>query len=146
LAWFVCLLPFLILAALLLLAAFVVWGFVSPARFPRTLGVVLSPEEDLNEGFLQLVRARKGTGSGFYRDARCFITADFRLSGKRNGALVGLVAGRPRPRFKLLDGQPILRRNPEGAWEPLGETDSLVQFGELYRNEAATLYFELRNA
>lgn len=146
LPWFICLLPFLILGALLLLAAFIVWGFVSPARFPRTLGVVLSPEEDMNEGFFQLVRARKGTGSGFYRDARCFITPDFRLSGRRNGALVGLVAGRPRPRLKLLDGQAILRCNPTADWVPLGETETLVQFGELYRNEAATLYFEFRNA
>jgi len=145
LPWLRCLLPALIAAAALLLAAFLVWGFVSPARFPRRLGVILSPEEDLNEGFFQLIRSRKGTGSGFYRDARAYLSTDFRLSGSRVGALVCLIAGSPRPRLKPLAGQPILRRKPDGGWEPMGDVEGLIQFGVLYRGEAGTLYFEFRN-
>ncbi|MCB2264243.1 MAG: hypothetical protein LGR52_15085 [Candidatus Thiosymbion ectosymbiont of Robbea hypermnestra] len=146
LAWYICLWPYLLAVALFLLAAFVVWGFVSPARFPRTLGVVLSPEEDLDEGFFQLVRAAKGTGSGFYRNARAYIGADFRISGRREGAFVCLIADHGRLRIRVMPGQSILRRNPEDKWEPLTETDTLMHFGELYRNETGSLYFELRNA
>ncbi len=83
LPWYICLWPFLLAAALALLLAFVIWGFISPARFPRTLGIMLSPEEDLDEGFFLLVRSGKGTGSGFYRNARAYISTDFRISGKR---------------------------------------------------------------
>ena len=143
--WMLCLLPFLVAAAVLLLTAFIAWGFISPARFPRNLGLYLSPAEDLDEGFLQIICARKGTGSGFYRDARAYIGADFRLSGNRGGALACLIAGRPRPRLKPLPGQPLQRRTPEDDWEPLTETPALIPFGVLHRNEAGSLYFELRN-
>jgi hypothetical protein len=142
---FHCLLPLLIAAALALLAAFLVWGFVSPARFSRSLGILVSPEEDLDEGFLQLVRTARGTGSGFYRDARAYIAPEFRVSGRRAGALVCLIAGRGGVLMRRLAGQAVLRRNPQGEWEALAEVELRPAFGELFRNEGGTLYFELRN-
>lgn len=146
LPWWLCLLPWL-LAALAVLAAIVIaWGFIGPARFPRTLGVVLSPEEDLEEGFFQLLRARQGTGASFYRDARACIGADFRVSGPRAGAVACLIAGRPRPRLKALSGQVLERRDADGDWTPLGPGETLAMTGVLYRTESGSLYFELRNA
>lgn len=146
LPWLVCIWPYLLAGALTILALIIAWGIISPARFPRTLGIVLSPEEDLDEGFFQLIRARKGTGSGFYRDARACIGSDFRIGGRKAGALFCLIAGRPRPRIQCLGGQSILRRTAEDEWEPIGGAEQFVSMGTLYRNESATLFFTLRNA
>ena len=146
LPWLVCLWPYLLAGALSIVALIIAWGIISPARFPRTLGLVLSPEEDLDEGFFQLIRARKGTGSGFYRDARACISSDFRIGGRKAGALFCLIAGRPRPRIHCLAGQTILRRTAEDDWEPIGSAEEFISMGTLYRNESATLFFTLRNA
>ncbi len=141
-----CMLPFLLAALAALSIAFVVYGIVSPARFPRTLGVVLSPEEDLDEGFFQLIRARKGTSAGFYRNARAFITTDFRIGGRRSGAIVALVADHGYVRLQGLPGQTILRRNPEDEWQVITDAEALVQLGAVYRNEAGSLYFQFRSS
>jgi hypothetical protein len=146
LPWIVCLWPYLLAGTLAILAVIIAWGILSPARFPRTLGIVLSPEEDLDEGFFQLIRARKGTGSGFYRDARACIGSDFRIGGRQAGVVFCLIAGRPRPRIRCLGGQVILRRTAEDEWEPIGSAEQFITMGTLYRNESATLFFTLRNA
>lgn len=142
--WFICLLPLLLGLLLLALLLAIAWGFISPARFPRNLGVVLSPEEDLDEGFFQLLRARRGTGAGFYRDARACIGADFRIGGRRQGAVACLIAGRPRPRLRVLPGQVLERRDLAGDWQPLDSGEQPLRLGETYRTASGNLYLEFR--
>ncbi len=55
----------------------IIYGFVSPARFRPRLGVVLSPEEDMSEGFFHPIRQTRGSGAGFYRDARIHVPRPF---------------------------------------------------------------------
>lgn len=129
----------------LVLAGIVVHGLVSPSRFARRLGVVLSPEEDLGEGFFHPIRAQRGTGSGFYRDARVFLRPDYRLSGSALGAFARLRAHGGQVRLSPVGGASLFRQGPEGFWEGLPTGESPARFGVAYRDELGTVYFELRN-
>jgi hypothetical protein len=123
----------------------VVHGFVSPSRFAPRLGVMLSPEEDLNEGFFHPLRAQRGSGAGFYRDARVYVRPDYRLSASPQGALARLRADRAHVRVQPLPGASVYRQTADGRWEPMPPDESLARFGLLYRNESGSLYFEVRN-
>ncbi len=144
-SWWRCWGPLLLGLLGLAVAGIVVHGFVSPSRFARRLGVVLSPEEDLGEGFFHPIRAQRGTGSGFYRDARVFVRPDFRLSGSALGAFARLRAQGKQVRVSPIGGASLFRQGPDGAWEILPPGESPARFGVVYRDELGTLYFELRN-
>jgi hypothetical protein len=144
--WLHCWWPVLALGLGLLVAAILVHGYWSPSRFPPRLGVVLSPEEDMGEGFFHPIRAQRGSRSGFYRDARIFIREDFRLSGRAESALVRLRADRKLVRIQSVHGAVVWRQNAEGEWEQLPPGESTARFGDLYRNDPKTLFFEIRNA
>ena len=144
-AWWYCWWPVLLTIALCLLAAFVINGIVSPSRFPRRLGIVLSPEEDIEaEGFFHPVRSVRGSGSGFYRDARIHVTLDYRLSSKAQGALAQLRADRSSVKLRPVGGT-VWRLNIDGEWEVLPENETTARNGVVFRNDDKTLYFTLRN-
>lgn len=143
--WLHCVWPYLAMLAGALLTAVLVHGFGSPSRFSPRLGVVLSPEEDMNEGFFYPIGATPGTGSGFYRDARVHICQDFRLAGTPRGALARLRAEGTQVRIRPASGMRLSRRNLDGDWEDLPEEETVARFGTLYRGPAGTLFFELRN-
>jgi len=144
--WLHCWWPVLAFVAALLVSAVVVHGYWSPARFPARLGVVLSPEEDINEGFFHPIRGQRGSRSGFYRDARIYICQDFRLAGKSRNALARLRAHGQTVRIEALPGAALLRQNADGVWEPIPPGESAARYGDLYRNEHGTLFFQVRNA
>jgi hypothetical protein len=144
-AWWVCWWPVLAAIAGLIVAAFAVWGFVSPSRFAPRLGVVLSPEEDLEEGFFHPIRGQRGTGAGFYRDAHVFVTADHRLSSRPAGAIARLRAHGQQVRIQPL-GATLWRRNADGEWERLSPDETSARYGVPYCNDLRTLYFAIRNA
>ena len=144
--WLRCWWPFIAAAAGLLAVGIVIHGFWVPSRFPPRLGVVLSPDEDINEGFLHPIRGQRGSGSGFYRDARIYICQDFRLAGHPDNAVARLRADRTQVRIAPASGAAVWRRNADGVWEQISPNESTARFGDLYRNDMATLFFELRNA
>ena len=145
-SWFVCWLPVLASAAVCLLATGVVYGYVSPSRFPPRLGVVLAPEEDLEqEGFFHPLRAERAARSGFYRDARIHVTPDFRLSGKADNALARLRAEGKLVRIEPVAGAALWRQNADGGWERLAPGESTARSGVVYKNEMASLFFTVRN-
>ena len=144
--WLVCYWPFLALGAALLIGGVVFHGFWSPARFGPRLGVKLSPEEDIEEGVFYTLRAQPGTGSGFYRDARAFISADFRLSGSSRGAIARLRAHGPGVLIEAAGGAPVFRQTADGEWEMLPAGESKVRFGTLYRDETGKIFFQLRTS
>lgn len=127
----------------LLVAGLLVHGWVSPARFARRVGVVLSPEEDLGEGFFHPIRAQRGSGSGFYRDARVFIGRDFRLTRRSAGALARLRAHGRQVWLQPWAGASVERRTADDAWEPVAAEDARMRPGVLYRDAAGGFYFEL---
>ncbi len=122
-----------------------VHGYWWPSRFPARLGLVLSTEEDMEEGFFHPIRAQRGTGSGFYRHASCYVRSDFRLSGNSAGALARLRAQGNRVSLQPVHGTALYRKNLDDEWEPLDQSETVARFGSLYRNEDASLFFEIRN-
>jgi len=143
--WLVCWWPVLATAVGLALAAVLIHGFWAPSRFPRRLAVVFSSEEDMSQGVPYLIRRQKGSGSGFYRDARIFVRPDFRLSGRAHGALARLRAQGQKVLLQPQSASSVERRNVDDTWEPVPNEETVTRFGSLYRNDRKTLYFELRN-
>jgi hypothetical protein len=144
--WLHCWWPVLAAAVGAIVLAVVIHGFWSPSRFSPRLGVVLSPEEDIAEGFFHPIRGQRGSSSGFYRDARIFICDDFRLAGRPRNAIARLRADRRQVRITPAGGAVVWRRRSDGEWEQIPLDESVVRFGDLYRNDPGSLFFELRNA
>jgi hypothetical protein len=125
----------------------IIYGFISPSRFPRQAGVMLSPEADINaEGFFHPIRAQRASGPGFYRDAAIYIAQDFRLSGKSSGALARLRADRKLIRIRPVDGASLWKQSADGEWIELPAEESIARAGILYRNDSSSLFFEIRNS
>lgn len=143
--WLHCYWPFLALGAGLAFTGFVVHGFWSPSRFGRRLGVKLSPEEDIEEGVFYTIRAQPGTRSGFYSDARVYISADFRVSGDSKGAIARLRAEGPHVMIRPEGGATLLRQTSDGEWEELDASETRGRFGTLYCNDKRSIYFQLRS-
>jgi VWA domain-containing protein len=144
--WLHCWWPVLAAGAGLLVAGVLLHGWWSPSRFAPRLGVVLSPEEDVNEGFFHPIRAQRGSRSGFYRDARVFIRQDYRLSGHARDAVARLRADEKLVRIQPVHGSVLWRQTADGTWEQVPQEESTARFGNLYRNETGNLFFEIRNA
>ncbi|HBG94312.1 MAG TPA: hypothetical protein DDY14_03080 [Chromatiaceae bacterium] len=140
-----CLLPFLVLAALVLALAFILYGFIRPSRFPTRLGVMMANEEDIEDGFFLLLRAQKGASIGFYRDARVYVREDYRVCGNPRGAIVRLRADHGRILIQPVGGTSVTWQNAEGDWEPLPDHEIGAALGNLYRNQRETVFFSLRN-
>ncbi len=145
-AWLHCWWPVIAAILLGLLAVFILYGILSPARFPRNLAVILSPESDMDEGYPFNIRSQKGARSGFYRNARMHITTDFQLRRSANGALARLRADRLGVFIQPLPGNSVLHLDEDNRWEPLStEQETRVRFSTLYKNPSETLFFEFRN-
>ncbi len=144
-SWLRCWWPLLTTILGALVAGIVIHGFWSPSRFAPRLGLVLSPEEDIEEGFFHPIRAQRGGRHGFYRDARIYLAPDFRLTARSRGALLRLRADGNQVRIQPLAGNSIWRRNAEDTWDRLPPEESPARFGVVYKNELGTLFFELRN-
>ncbi len=144
--WLRCWWPLIAAVLGLLLGLFVLYGILSPARFPRPLAVVLSPEADMDEGYPFNIRGQKGARAGFYRDARIHISADFQLRRSAAGALARLRADRLGVFIQPVGGSQVLYQDADRRWEPLPtDHETRVRFSTLYRNGVGSLYFEFRN-
>ncbi len=144
-SWLQCWWPLLALLSGALITGVLVHGFWTPFRFPPRLGVVLSPEEDMTEGFFHPIRAQRGSRSGFYRDARIFIRQDFRLAAHRRGAIARLRAHSGRVRIEPVAGAAIWRQTPDDSWDQLPPKETAASFGVIYRDDLGSIFFEIRN-
>jgi hypothetical protein len=145
-SWLHCWWPLLVLGLAFLLLSILIHGYWSPSRFPPRIGVVLSPEEDLGEGFFHAIRSVRGSRSGFYRDARIYICQDYRLGAKPRNAVARLRADRKLVRIEPAGDALVWRRTADGLWEQIPPGESTARFGDVYRNDSSNLFFELRNA
>lgn len=143
--WLVCWWPFLAAAVGAVLLGIVIYGFVSPSRFPPHLGVVISPEENLEEGFFHHIRSQRGSGSGFFRDARIYLVP-FQLTGRAQGAVARLRAENGRVLIRPVAGTPLWRRSIDDSWEPVPAEETPARAGALYRNELKSFFFAVRGS
>lgn len=136
--WWRVIVGVLVLVAL----AVIVYGYVHPHRFQRNLSVVVAPDRvELEEqGALPLARAR-GAGIGWYRHARAFVHANHRVSGRAQGSVASLHAGRASTRVRPENGQAVYRENMAGEWEEVPSAGRLIRPGEAYRIGARGPYF-----
>ena len=144
--WLHCWWPVLAAIAALMALAILLHGYLTPSRFSAKLGVILSPESDINEGFFHPIHAQRGSGSGFYRDARIYIRSDFRLSAATKGQIARLRAEGNRVYIMPAPCENIMRQNLDGDWEMLPNNEETpMSFSNVYKNATDSLFFQLRN-
>jgi hypothetical protein len=123
---------------------FIVRGLYAPSRFGRGLGVQVAVSMRLDEGVFYLIRAVRGSRSGFYRDARVFVTRDYRVTSTRNNAIARLRAERGSVMIASELGARVSRRSIGTTWEPLGDREAAMEPGVTYKAADDRLFFELR--
>ncbi len=135
----------LILLILAILAAlFIILGFVLPQRFSGTLAVTYVPDRaELDEQSPQPVKQWSGVRIGFYRNARAFLHADFRLSGKPQGAVACLYAERGGARVTPGRGLSLYRETLEGDWESVSADGRRARAGDVFRIGDRGPYFRI---
>lgn len=143
--WIACWWPLLAIGAGLVALGVAFHGFWSPTRFPPRYGVVISQEEDVEEGFFYPLRHHRASRSGFYRNASIFVGSDYRLTGKASGAVARLRAEGTQVRVYPAPGMTLWRRTADGDWIEVPEEGITAFFGTLYRKDDGHLYFETRN-
>ena len=143
--WLHCWWPILAAAIGAVALGITLYGFWSPSRFPPRLGVVISPEVDMTEGYFHPIRAQRGSGSGFYRDARIYVSHDFRLSSKARSGLARLRADGNQVRIQSTAGASLWRQTVEGDWEKQPSAETAARFGDVYKDELGLVFFEIRN-
>ncbi len=124
-----------ILGALaLLVLAFIIYGFIKPHSFPRELALVYVPElDDIEDNLPQSIRSWKGTRKGWYRNAKAYLTADFRVTGNKKGAVVALEAVGPRTVMVKSTSGMLYRDGGVGDWDEVPEAGARIRGGETYR-------------
>ncbi len=128
----------------LLLLAFIVAGFIVPHRFKGSLALVFVPDRDeLDEVTAQPVKQWKGVRIGFYRHARAYLHADFRLSGNAQGALAGLQAESRGVKVLPGKGAPLSRETLDGDWETVAPQGRKGRAGDVYRIGDQGPYFRI---
>lgn len=130
-----------VLAVLILI--FIVLGFILPHRFQATLALSFLPDlDDLDEQTPQPVKQWKGTGIGFYRHARAYLHADYRLSGKSQGALACLQAEKNYAKVQPM-GTPLFRETIDGDWKSATTDGQKARPGAVYRIGDKGPYFRV---
>lgn len=122
----------------LLIAAFVTWviyGFIKPFRFAKELAVSFAPEySDLDDQAPQPIKQWRDVKIGFYRNARAYFRADFRITGQKTGAIALLEAGRSRSAIAIpTGGYSLYRETSDGDWELVPHAGRRAQNGDVYR-------------
>jgi hypothetical protein len=121
-----------ILAALLVL--FIITGYLLPNRFQRGLAIVFVPDRaELDEQLPQPVKQWRGVGIGFYRHARAYLHADYRLSSRAQGALASLHAEKGSTRLMPGRGLSLFRETVAADWESVPAQGRRARGGEIYR-------------
>lgn len=117
-----------------LIALFVICGFVLPKRFQPSLAVAFVPDRrELDEQTPEPVTQWKGVGIGFYRNARAFLHASFRLNGNPRGALAGLFAESMGTWVRPGRASSLFRETLDGDWETVGIDGRRARSGDVYR-------------
>jgi hypothetical protein len=132
----------LILGALLVMI--IVYGYIRPNRFAAGLSLCYAPAiDELDDQTPQPVRMWKGTGIGFYRDARACLQDNFRINGTVKGAVAILRAGQRRAVFVKPGSRALYREVGVGEWDQVPPTGRRAGQGEVYRAGESGPYFRL---
>ena len=126
-----------------LFSVFVVGGIYRPSRFRRGTIVQLAATPRIDEGVAWEIRTVHGSRAGFYRDARVFITGDYRVIGKNRGAVARLRADRGSIMMRPEFGTPLWRKSVGDRWERAADHEEPIEPGVVYKAGDDRLFFEL---
>lgn len=146
-AWLVCWWPFIVGAIFTTLLLWIIHCIRSPARFPSTFELLLSPESDLREeGVKHKVLNYKGSKIGFCRDARIYMHQDMRFTSSAKGAYIKFQARKSGVYIIVLGNGALWYKRFGMDWEkePMSEEVPL-RTGVTYRNDNESLFFEAKN-
>jgi hypothetical protein len=143
--WLHCWWRRIVAALAILMTAVIGYGYWSPCRFGRQMGVVLSPNEDLADGVFHAFRSTRGARVGFYRDARAFIHADYRVDGRRRGAVAVVKADQRGVRLTSMPGSRLSKRMADDEWEEISEVESRGRVATRYSIDPDGIFMEFRN-
>lgn len=128
----------------ILVALFIILGFVLPKRFQSALAVAFVPDRrELDEQTPEPVKQWKGVRIGFYRNARAFLHANFRLNGNAKGALAGLFAESVGTWVRPGRGSALYRETLDGDWETVGADGRRARSGDVYRIGESGPFFRI---
>lgn len=128
----------------ILIALFIILGFVLPKRFQSALAVAFVPDRrELDEQTPEPVTQWKGVRIGFYRNARAFLHANFRLNGNAKGALAGLFAESVGTWVRPGRGGSLYRETLDGDWETVGADGRRARSGDVYRIGESGPFFRI---
>ncbi len=124
--------------------AIVVAGYIVPERFQPSLALVFtSDREDLEEQSPQPIKQWRGVGIGFYRHARAYLHADFRLSGNPGGSVATLAAVARGTRVFPGKGASLYREGLDGTFEPVSPEGHAAHQGDVFRVGERGPFFRL---
>ena len=145
-SWWDCWWPTVVAATVGVIGAWGIYGFIRPSRFTSQAGLLLSRKEDMEEAGFYAIRAHRGTGIGWYRDARVFICGDFALRGWRLRRVPDVIA-ELRAEGRLVRIKPARGRlewqDMDGEWQLMPPVETILPAGRLYRvTGRKDFYFE----
>ncbi|MFH1468437.1 MAG: choice-of-anchor X domain-containing protein [Pseudomonadota bacterium] len=141
--WWLRWLWLIITIAVLAAIVFVVMGYVVPKRFARNLALIIVQDEpDLEEQRPLSIRSFSGVGIGFYRNARAYVLATFRVAGTPRGAVARLQQEKAGL-FVYPEHGTMLFRETDGDWEPVPERGRRAYKSDTYRVGEGSLYFRI---
>ncbi|MBT3222551.1 MAG: hypothetical protein HN348_26045, partial [Proteobacteria bacterium] len=119
----------------LAIAAFVIYGFIWPRRFPSGLALAIAADlEDLEEQQPQPITQWRGIGIGWYRNARAYLTSSYRLSKNKAGAVARLQMDRATGLQVFPEaGSELLYETLDGDWKPVALEGRRGRAGHIFR-------------
>jgi hypothetical protein len=133
------------LILLLLLAAFIVYGYIKPYRFSRGMALTFVPEYDELDQSPQPVSQWRGVHIGFYRNARACLHPSYRITGKTGGALAVLTATADGFSVAPGDGMTLSREMEVAEWREIPASGSSGRRGAIYRVGERGPFFRVVN-
>jgi len=128
----------------ILLLLFIIMGYVTPARFPRSLAVGLAQShEDLEDVSAAPIKQWRGVGIGFYRNARAFFLPSFRITGKPRGGIAKLHMTKKGLWVEPAGGSSLYREDMDGDWEDVPQGGRRARGGDVFRVGQDSFYFTI---
>jgi len=133
----------LLLLAAALIVAFIIYGYVKPQRFPRGFAMTFVSEYADLDQTAEPLSQWSDVGIGWYKDARAFLRPDFRVSGRKAGALGVLRAARRNEVFVAPVGATLYREIDPGEWEEVAPQGRRARPSTAYRFGDRGPYFQI---
>ena len=152
--WWFCWWQWVVGTVIGILLIFTILGWILPARFESTIGILSVPTLELLDEEFPSGPLRAHSAIGWYRNARVYINGGGQITKRRNGAVVRIIAG-TQPLVENLGGELSIQDiSGETGWRRLGgddadlakkkpKTTELLRFNEVYKYGHSDFFFRV---